>query len=206
MQFIRSVASHASAKQPWERMAGESAKAYAAFVEFKDFGSERTYKKVAEKLKKSLQLMARWGQKYNWHNRAADFDEYDATEVQRAMLARRIRLQQRALNIADQLDEKAAEAIKLLQVARVVKVDGEPDQLELTISPHDIARMIEVSQKIQTSILGDGKDDRTGDIYVNIGHPDPKYNYEQPAAMAEARRKAEAAAQPRTPPGEEEEL
>ena len=64
-------------------MAGESAKAYSAFVEFKDLGCERTYKKVGERVKKSLQLMARWGQKFNWHNRAADFDEHNAQEMHR---------------------------------------------------------------------------------------------------------------------------
>ena len=64
---------------------------------------------------------------------------------------------------------------------------------ELQVTAADIARLFEVSQKIQTSILGDGKEDRVAAIYVNFGQRNPKYDFEQPEAMAEARRKAREA-------------
>jgi hypothetical protein len=147
-------------------------------------------------VKKSLQLVARWGQRFNWHNRALDFDEYSEGELQRRLLARRVRARERALAAAEMLDEKVSEAIKLLQVGKVVKAaDGKPDQTTLLITPGDIARLFEVSQKIQTAILGDGKEDRVAAIYVNFGQPNPKYAYEQPEAMAEARRRKALEAQ-----------
>jgi hypothetical protein len=89
------------------------------------------------------------------------------------------------------LDEKVTAAIKALEITEVVKTEGQPDKIRLLVSVTEIARMFETSQKIQRDILGDGKEDRVAAIYVNFGQPNPKYEYEQPEAMAEARRKAQ---------------
>src|ERR1700751_3857272 len=88
-----------STRQPWNRMEGESAKAFAAFCQFTELGSERSYTKVAEKLKKSTTIIGRWGKRFNWHHRAADFDEHNAREMQRALFARRARARKRALDL-----------------------------------------------------------------------------------------------------------
>ena len=176
-----------------DRMQNETAKAFQAFCVFKDLGPDRTYAKVAERLQKSEPLIARWGKRFNWHHRALDFDEFNEGELQRRLLVRRARARERALAAAEMLDEKVSEAIKALKVTRVVKRAGEPDETELLVSVTDITRLFEVSQKIQTSILGDGKEDRVAAIYVNFGSANPKYDFEQPAAMQEARRKAREA-------------
>jgi hypothetical protein len=171
-------------------MQNESAKAYAGFCVFKDLGPERTLQKVGEKLQKSYQLMQRWGKRFNWHNRAADFDEHSEGELQRRLLVRRARARERALAAAEMLDEKVSEAIKALEITEVIKVEGQPDKTRLLVSASEIARMFETSQKIQRDILGDGKEDRVAAIYVNFGSANPKYDSEQPWAMQEARRKA----------------
>jgi hypothetical protein len=190
-EFIQAVnCSRGSSKQTWERMEGESAKAFAAFCRFRDLGPDRTLRKVAEKLRKSEQLMQRWGKKFNWHGRAVDFDEYSDSELQRKLLAHRIRVRQRALDIADKIDQKLVEAVDALKVTKLVKAEGKPDEMQLQVSPAEIARLFEVSQKVQSTILGDASEDRVAEIHVNFSAYLPEYDYEQPEQV-QARRKAE---------------
>jgi hypothetical protein len=190
-QSIAAVSpSYQASKASWSRLPNESAKAFAGYVAFAALGPDRTYAKVAAKLGKSEQLMARWGKRHNWHNRALDFDEHNEGELQRRLLLRRARARERALAAAEMLDEKVTEAIKALEVTRVVKTEGQPDKIELLVSVTEIANMLKTSRDIQDAILGDGKEDRVAAIYVNFGSANPKYAFEQPAAMQEARRKA----------------
>ena len=184
-----------NSKVSWERLPNESSRAHAAFIQFKELGFDRTYKEVAQKLKKSVQLIGRWGKKNNWHHRAADFDEYNEGELQRRLLLRRARSRERALAAAEMLDEKVAAAIEAMEITETIKEEGKPDRIRLLVSATEIARMFETSQKIQRDILGDGKEDRVAAIYVNFGQPNPKYDFEQPEAMAEARRRKALEAQ-----------
>lgn len=190
-EIIRAVScSSGGTKHTWERMERESAKAFAAFCQFRDLGPDRTLRKVAEMLGKSEQLMQRWSKKFNWHNRALDFDEHSDGELQRKLAAHRLRVRQRALDIADKIDQKLFEAIDALRVVKLVKIEGKPDEMQLQISPAEIARLFEVSQKIQTAILGDGCEDQVATIRVNFNAYLPEYDYEQPENV-QARHQAE---------------
>ena len=69
--------------ESWERLAGESGAAYAAFCAYRDFGPERNIRKtvdVAEpdegKRDKRYRLWRQWSMKYQWRERAADYDRY----------------------------------------------------------------------------------------------------------------------------------
>ena len=66
----------------WERLENESAKAYEAFALYRDMGSERAVRKVAEKLSKSLALITRWAAKYQWTQRVREWDDH-ADEIRR---------------------------------------------------------------------------------------------------------------------------
>jgi len=155
-------------RRSWDRMPGESNKGFSAFCTFRDLGIERTYQCVADQLQKSGALIRRWAARWNWKNRALDFDEYVDKEMERAMLSRRNRLRRRALDIADELDQKVAEAVGLLKVGRVVKVEGQADQAELTITPTDIVRLLQISQQIQKDILGDPLEDRVAEVHLHF--------------------------------------
>jgi hypothetical protein len=184
-----------ASRQRWDRMEGETHRAYSAHIAYRDIGSDRTIQKAADLLQKSGSVLRRWSLRFDWKNRAADFDAYIEGELQRRLLARRAHARERALATAEMLDEKVCEAVRMLKVAKVVKVEGRPDEVTLLITPGELARLFEVSYRVQTAILGDGKEDRAAAIYVNIGTADPKYAFEQPAAMQEARRKARQANQ-----------
>ena len=62
------------AENPWEQQPGESAKAFEAFAIYRDMGVERSVRKVAQQLNKSLTLIGRWSSNHNWPERARAYD------------------------------------------------------------------------------------------------------------------------------------
>ena len=67
----------------WERLQGESSKAFAAFCAFRDFGPERNIRKAVDSTEKDEGVRAKryrvwrnWCSEFKWRERAADFDRY----------------------------------------------------------------------------------------------------------------------------------
>jgi len=58
----------------YDRQPGETAKAFAAFVIYRDLGTQRSLELVSQKLNKSKNLMARWSTLNNWTERVAEYD------------------------------------------------------------------------------------------------------------------------------------
>lgn len=69
---------------PWDRQPGETSKAYAAFCEYRDQGTGRNYRTVAEVLGKSGTLIAGWSAKHGWVARAAAWDSIPSKAVAQA--------------------------------------------------------------------------------------------------------------------------
>jgi len=66
----------------WERQEGESGKAYAAFSMYRDLGSERSHRAVAEALygvqaKYSIRTVHEWSRKFDWVARVDALDARD---------------------------------------------------------------------------------------------------------------------------------
>lgn len=70
----------------WERRQGESAKAYQAFVIYRDLGAERSTSKVAQKLSKSEQLIRRWSAKHEWQQRVEAWDAEQQSHADEVLL------------------------------------------------------------------------------------------------------------------------
>jgi hypothetical protein len=67
----------------WEKLAGESAAAYAAFCVFRDFGPERNIKRAAiaaeadvSKQAKKYRMWRNWSTQFQWAKRAGEYDVY----------------------------------------------------------------------------------------------------------------------------------
>ena len=71
----------------WEKMKGESQKAYAAFCIYRDLGVARSQVKVSQELGKSVTLVARWSKKWQWVARTEAFDRYTDDELQKERMA-----------------------------------------------------------------------------------------------------------------------
>jgi hypothetical protein len=69
--------------ESWERLAGESGAAYAAFCAYRDYGPDRNIRKTVEttltgtdKVEKRFGMWRGWAVQFRWRERAADYDRY----------------------------------------------------------------------------------------------------------------------------------
>jgi hypothetical protein len=75
--------------ESWERLAGESGAAYAAFCSYRDYGPERNIRRAVEealagnegkaeqsKVEKRYRMWRIWSTQFRWRERAADYDLY----------------------------------------------------------------------------------------------------------------------------------
>jgi hypothetical protein len=67
----------------WERLAGESGAAYAAFCAYRDFGPERNIRRAVETAEsdrgrqdKRYRMWRNWSAQFRWRERAADYDRH----------------------------------------------------------------------------------------------------------------------------------
>lgn len=58
----------------WKRLATDTDKSFEAFTLYRDMGANRSVRDVAQKLNKSLTVIARWSSANNWQERVAAFD------------------------------------------------------------------------------------------------------------------------------------
>lgn len=79
----------AEASNKWDRLNGESDKAFAAFCVYRDLGAERSAEKVQLKLSKStgyLRQLYKWSSLHNWVDRVSAWDDFKDKEVQAALI------------------------------------------------------------------------------------------------------------------------
>jgi hypothetical protein len=77
--------------ESWERLAGESSAAYAAFCSYRDYGPDRNIRRAVEtaaaekggearanrgKVGKRYGMWRAWSTQFRWRERAADYDQY----------------------------------------------------------------------------------------------------------------------------------
>ena len=94
----------------WERQENETDAAFSAFKVYLEL-EERSYKKVAEKLKKSTTLIYRWASRFDWENRAVAWDNSLLEELrlrEKQNLSKTIRRQLKDLK---NFQERAAEEL-----------------------------------------------------------------------------------------------
>jgi hypothetical protein len=69
--------------ESWEKLAGESSAAFAAFCCYRDCGADRNIRKAVESVEKDTSAQAKkyrvwrnWSTLYRWRERVADYDRY----------------------------------------------------------------------------------------------------------------------------------
>jgi hypothetical protein len=68
----------------WDRQKGETARAFAAFSEYRNLGPERSIEQVSQILSKSVQFLKRWSARWSWVERSALFDDHQRKITQDA--------------------------------------------------------------------------------------------------------------------------
>lgn len=132
--------------EPWERQAGEPTKAWEAFVMYRDLPpKERSVRRVGEMQgKRWVSYMEDWSAKWQWVERAGQFDAYK--DKQKRDLAEQERKEMSELHI------KAARAMltKALQALKAIPAEE--------MSASDITKMVEVSSRLERLSRGESTD------------------------------------------------
>ena len=108
-----------SEKNLWERQENESNKAFQAFCIYRDLGAGRTLAAVAEKLRKSYDLIRRWSKNYFWQNRADAWDKMIAEKAAQKAAEEYSKMLEVQINLGKMLQAKAAKAIQNIDFENV---------------------------------------------------------------------------------------
>lgn len=125
--------------QLWERQQGEGARAFQAFVTYRDIDVERTLEKVRTKLGKSRTLIERWSRVWRWVLRVEAYDRLLDREKVKLKLKEQQEMLERHASIASAFQSQVV--LRLNELVITGKV------AELT--PSEMAKWLEVSVKIE---------------------------------------------------------
>ncbi len=133
-------------REIWERLPGESIKAYRCFCIYRDLGVDRSINKVQKALrdegkKYSLTLLLRWSKRFNWVSRAEAYDEY-LERLRRLERERLIKeMVERHTKLAIGFQQRVAERLMML----------DPNEL----GPSDLIKWFEIAAKIERLSVGE---------------------------------------------------
>jgi hypothetical protein len=129
--------------EPWERRSDESAKAFAAFVAYRDLGSGRTHDKAREFLGKKSgydRLLERWSSRFDWVERTNAFDSYMDAKKRGSLEVETAEAAKKHVEAAGAVLEQALKRLKSL----------DPDD----IYAKDLPNWISTAIKLQRQALG----------------------------------------------------
>lgn len=124
----------------WERLKGETLKAFEAFGLYRDLGAERATTKVASELKKNKSLIDRWSSQWRWVERVRLYEAHMDKQRQRAQIQQIEEMLERHTQYARWLQTKAAAAI----------IDVKPAALTV----EQARRYLETGIKVERDALG----------------------------------------------------
>jgi hypothetical protein len=133
----------------FERLDGESAKAYSAFCVYRDLGSERSLQKAAEIVYGSgakRGQLERWSSKFDWVARCRTYDDWKEMLVQSAIAereqqaagdvaAREAKLREDALEVRELAARKVKIMLKWPLLEEVVRRDVDGREVEVHYHP-----------------------------------------------------------------------
>jgi hypothetical protein len=134
---------------PWDRQPGESAKAFDAFVRFRDMGPRRMLRDVALGLHCSGANVRRWAARWFWHNRVAAFEEHLDRQTQEELRRGRIEMAERQIKAGIAAQDLAEHG--LVELNERLK-NGQ----QLRLKPNEIARLLQVGAEMERIARGEG--------------------------------------------------
>lgn len=101
--------------RPWDRQPGETSKAYAAFVTYRDLGADRSVRLVSEALAKTQTVIKRWSSAHNWVSRVEAWDSMPGRAVEGAYKEMAERIAAQHEDLATALMSKLRKNVDLLK-------------------------------------------------------------------------------------------
>jgi hypothetical protein len=132
----------------WERMEGESARAYEAFRLFRDDGPRRTVDGIRGRVDVSERTLQGWSSKFDWRDRSLAWDDECARVEDRQRLDDIRTMYDMHRRVGRVAVTKALQALQNLPVDR--------------IPPGAAARLLELGTRIERQTLGTSPEDFYG--------------------------------------------
>ena len=139
-------------KRAWDRLPGESSKAYHHFCLYRDMRTERSLRRM-EKLEacaSQRHQLNRWSSRWRWVERCGQYDDY---------LEHQARLQQEK-----ERKEMYKRHAKIAMLGQNILVKGMEELLakvqngEHNLAPSELARLMDVSVKVERLARGESTD------------------------------------------------
>lgn len=135
------------APEPWERQPGETARAFEAFVVYRDMGASRSLKKAGQNLNKAITTLAEWSSKYDWVKRVAAWDAEQDRIARNEMIAEMTATRKKQRKQAQRMQEKGMELLesislgdaKLSEIVSLLKAGMEQERIAIG----DVGEVIE---------------------------------------------------------------
>ena len=151
-----------TAPLPWERQAGESARAFGAFCAYRDLGAHRSLRAAAEAFygRKGASLerqFDRWSRAFGWAERVAAWDRHLDAEACKAQEQARRDMAERHVKEARTLQAKAVERLRAIR----------PEEL----APAEVLRFLVEAAKLERLALGEPEtvlEQRFGPVVLQI--------------------------------------
>ena len=157
----------AARREAWDRLdSGESPKAFAAFVAYRDMTREdrsvlaayraRSGRAEAENLKPPG-TWYRWYERHEWSRRVQEFDAAMDRQLEQGLANRRLQSRQDTADLGKVLRTKASAAARLLVgvTQKVGQVEGKDAVIiEVKMSPSDICTMAKTGAALESLALG----------------------------------------------------
>lgn len=134
----------------WDRQDRETDASWAAFTVYKNLGPcERTVRRVVENpaIKAKEYTVRTWFKKYDWKERVEGFDAQIQTEMDLAFADKKVTAIDRRMALADKMQDVAEAQLK--RWLSDIEIGRSPQ-----LTPMEVAKLIEVSIKIQRLEMG----------------------------------------------------
>jgi hypothetical protein len=146
----------------WERPAGETNPAWNAFCRYRDYGPDRSVKRVLDLQGIPLSrfgIWCKWSAKYAWVRRAGDYDVY----LDRLKRSEREKIFAERETLYREITGKILDSVKQ-------RLEGfDPEEL----GPGNVVEWLKSGIEVEREIFGKGKD-RESDVYrqleINFTH------------------------------------
>jgi len=146
--------------QPWERLPRETEKAFRAFIIYRGLADHRLAP-VAQQLNCSVANVFRWAEKYDWKERARQWDIYNDRLAQQAEIKDRAAMRKRFIEqgmlMQDIGKHGLAEYRKRLQIGQ-----------KLHLKPNECTALIKAGAEVESLGRGDPSEASNVVFEVNI--------------------------------------
>jgi hypothetical protein len=162
--------------EPWDRQANETSLAYAAFCVYRDMGVTRSRMRTARQLGRVVRVIEEWTEKHNWLERAQKYDDYLAHQARVVNEKAILEMQKRHAGFAVQLQRKALEKLKILELD--------------DMSPGDLLQFIMQGAKLERQARGvtdDPDKEKAGQVQVIVSYNEANVNISETQLRANYR-------------------